>query len=128
VLESDEQPLEIVFAGLLDLTALDANIVDDEFAFRNRSGKIVAQRGQIAGKFLAAFLECHQNAGLAELLRSVDQKARGQQCLAGTGATADESRAAMRPAAVGNFVQALNAGGRFGKLLMRRHGCLRGLL
>jgi hypothetical protein len=34
MLEPDEQALEIVFAGLLDFAALDANVVDDQFALR----------------------------------------------------------------------------------------------
>ena len=53
VLQPDEQPLQVVLAGLLDLAALDAHVVDDELALVDQLVEVVAERGQIAGELLA---------------------------------------------------------------------------
>ena len=46
VVEPDEQPFEIVFAGLLDLGALDADVVDRQALAPDERGEVVAERAR----------------------------------------------------------------------------------
>ena len=43
VLEPDEQAVEVVFAGLLDLAALDVDVVDDQLPLRDEVVQIDAE-------------------------------------------------------------------------------------
>ena len=108
VAEPDEQPFEIVLAGLLDLAAFDADVVDGQFLRRDQLRKVEAERRDVLGDLLAALLEGHEDAGLAELQRAIHQELHGQQRLAAAGAAADERRPAGWQAAAGDLVETAN--------------------
>ena len=65
VVEPDEQALEIVIAGFLDLAALDAHVVDDELLVGDQARHVVAERGDVGGEIIGRLLEAHEDAGLA---------------------------------------------------------------
>ena len=96
VFEAHEQAFEIVFTGLLDLAAIDVDVVDDEFLLRDKRVEVVAQRAHVLREFLGVFLEGHEHAGLGELLRAVHEKADAQQGLAGPGPARHQRGPALR--------------------------------
>ena len=59
------KPFEIVFAGLLDLAAIDVDVVDDELLLRDERVEVVAQRTHVLCEFVRVFLEREQHAGFA---------------------------------------------------------------
>ena len=68
VAEADEQPLEVVVAGLLDLAALDAHVVDDELLrARPASSRSKPSERTFCGQLLGGLLERHEHAGLVVL-------------------------------------------------------------
>ncbi len=111
--EADEQTVQVVFAGLHDLAAIDLHLVDHEFLVGDQCGQIVAQRGDVLGQIGGAFLEAQECAVLAVLLDTSDQELHADQRLAGTGAAADQRGAPAREAAAGDDIQAVDAGGAF---------------
>jgi hypothetical protein len=79
VVEPDKQPFEIVLAGLLDLAALDAIVVDRKLPRLNQLRQIEAQRCDVVGDFIAVLLEREEHAG--------------------SGAAADKRRSSFRQSA-----------------------------
>ena len=79
VVQTDEQPFEIVVAGFLDLAAFHADIVDGQFLRRDQLRKIEAQGGDVFGDLLAAFLEREEDPRLPEPHGAVHQERHGQQ-------------------------------------------------
>ena len=70
VAEPDEQAFEVVLAGLLDLAALDVDVVDaSELPSAISSSRSKPSERDVCGEFLGALLERHEDAGLAELGR-----------------------------------------------------------
>ena len=122
--EADEQTVQVVFAGLHDLAAIDLHLVDHELLVGGQRGQIVAERGDVLGQIGGAFLEAHEGAVLAVLLDAADQELHADQRLAGTGATADQRGAPAREAAAGDDIQAVDAGGAFRELDERWRGRL----
>ena len=59
--------------------------------------------------------------GSSNSRRAADEELHGQQRLAAAGAAADQRGPALGQAAVGDFVQAADAGGAFGDPWPRRH-------
>ena len=112
--EPEEQPLEVVLAGLVDLRALDAHVIDRELLFLDQAIEIEAERAHVLRQFFPRLLEADEDAGLAELRRTAHQELGREQRLAAARAAADQRRPASRQAAVGNFVQTVNTGRRFG--------------
>ena len=113
VAEADKQALEIEFAGLLDLTALDADVVHRELLAADELGQVKAQRGDVVGEFLAGLLEGHKHARLVELPGAAHDKFHGQKGLAAAGGPADQRGPAFGQAAVGDFIQAADAARAF---------------
>ena len=111
--EADEQALQIVFASLLDLTALDADVVHNHFLVTDERGQVKAERGDVIGEFLASFLESHEDAWLVELARAAHNKFGGQKGFAAAGRATNERRPTLWQAAIGDFVKAANASGAF---------------
>src|SRR5262249_50942804 len=112
--EPDEEPLEIVIARLLDLAALDLHVVEHDLLFLDQPRQIEAERRHVLRAPVAALLEAHERAGLAELHRAVDEEANGEERLAAAGSAADEGGPPGRQAARGDLIEAVDTGGRFG--------------
>ena len=55
VFEPHEQALEIVFAGFLDLAAIDVDVVDDELLLRDQRVEVVAERAHVLREFRRRF-------------------------------------------------------------------------
>ena len=119
VVEPDEQALEIVIAGFLDLAALDAHIVDDELLVGDQARHVVAERGDVGGEIVGGLLEAHEDARLAVERHAVDQEGHGEQGLAAAGGAADERRPPGRQAAEHDLVEAVDAGRRLVELRLR---------
>src|SRR4029450_2083204 len=88
--EADEEPLEIVVARLLDLAALDPDVVEHDLLLLDQPRQVEAERRHVLRELVAALLEAHEHARLAELHRAVDEEADGEERLAAAGSAADE--------------------------------------
>ncbi len=119
VAEPDEEPLEIVVAGLLDLAALDADVVEDDFLVLDQSRKIEAQGGDVLRQLIRAFLEAHEHARLVESSRAMNEEADSEQSFAAPGSATHERGSTRWQSAAGNFVETFNAGRSFGQLRHR---------
>jgi hypothetical protein len=64
--EPHEQALEVVFAGLLDLAALDVDMVDGQSFLTDQIFEIEAQGGDVLGQLFGRLLKGHEDARLAE--------------------------------------------------------------
>ena len=113
--QPDEQPFQVVLARLLDLAALDVDEVEHQFLLRDQRLEIMPERGEVRRQLLGVLLEGHEDARLAELHRAAHEEFHGQQRLAAAGAAAQERRPPLGQAAAGEFIQSLDAGGRFGQ-------------
>jgi len=118
--EPDEQSLEIVLAGLLDLAALDADVVDRQLLLVDQGAEVEAERRHVTRHLLGVLFEGEEHAGLVELQRAIHQEGERQQGLAGSRPTADERRPVLRQSAAGDFVEAADAGQCFRELTTRR--------
>src|SRR5262249_41724459 len=116
VAQADEQALEIVVAGLLDLVALDAHVIEDDPLLADEPGEIEAEGRDVLSQFVGALLEAHEHARLIELRRAMDQEAEGKQCLAAAGSAADERGPPRRESASRDLVETFNPGGSFRQL------------
>ena len=117
--EADEQALEVVLAGLLDLATLDPHVVDQQSLLGDQARYVVAERGDIGSEVFRAFLEAHQHAGLAKLPRTVDQEGHGKERFAAAGTAADQGRPPLRQPAKGDRVEAVDPGRCLGQGLRR---------
>jgi hypothetical protein len=115
VAEADEKAAEVVLARLLDLGALDADVVDQQLPARDELFEIEAERADVLDQLLGGLLERHEHAGLAELGRPAHQQLHREQRLAAAGAAAHQRRPAARQAAAGDLVEAGDAGRGLGK-------------
>ena len=114
VAEPDEKSLQVVVAGLLDLAALDADMVDGDEAGGDQAGQVVAERGDVLRKVLAALLEAHEHARLVEPQPAVQQERHGEQRFAAPGLAADQRRPSGGQPAQGDLVETGNPGRCFG--------------
>jgi hypothetical protein len=117
--EPDEETLQIVVAGLLDLAALDPDVVEHDLLLLDERRQVVAERGDVLGELVVALLEAHEDAGLVELGRAVDEEAHGEEGFAAAGAAADQGGPAGRQASSRDLIEAVDTGGRFWQV---RHG------
>ena len=102
------KPFEVVFAGFLDLAAIDVDVVDEQLFLRDQLVEVVAQRAHVLRKLGGVFLERQQHAGLAVMLRAVHEEADAEQCLAGSGAAGDERGSSLGKSAIGDVVEPRN--------------------
>ena len=107
---SDEQALEVVFAALLDLRALDADVVDHQLVLTDQPLEIEAQRRHVRRQLPGGLLEAHEHARLVVLEDAAHQEFGGEQGLAAARAAAHQRGTAARQAAAGDLVEALDAG------------------
>ena len=115
VAETDEEPFEIVLAGLLDLAAFDMDVIEQDHFLRGELVQIEAERADVGCEFGGVFLEHHEHARLAELCRTAHEEFHGEHRLAAPRGAADERGPPRRQTAAGDLVKALNAGGGLGQ-------------
>src|SRR6185295_18591193 len=115
VVEPDEQALQVVLAGLLDLAALHPHVVDGQLLPRLQRREVEAQGRHVGGQLLGRLLERHEDAVLAVLEGAADQELHGEERLAAAGAAADQRGAAARQPAAGELIQPPDAGWRLGQ-------------
>jgi hypothetical protein len=120
VVESDEQPLQVILAALLDFTALNVDIVDRNFFASDKTCQIKSERRDIGLQLRLCLLKGHEYARLAELRRAAHEEFRGQQRLATTRAAADQGGPPARQPAAGDFIESLDARRALGQLSSRR--------
>ena len=78
VVESDEQPLQVILAALLDFTALNVDIVDRNFFASDKTCQIKSERRDIGLQLRLCLLKGHEYARLAELRRAAHEEFRGK--------------------------------------------------
>ena len=111
--EPDEQPLQVVLAGVLKLAFLDMHVVERQLFPGHQIVQVEAQGGEVFGQLVGLLLEGHEDAGLAELGSPAHQELHGKQRLPAAGAAADQGRPPLGEPAPGYLVQSLDPGGRF---------------
>ena len=116
VIQPDEQPFQVVLAGLLDLTALDVDVVEHEFLAPDQTRQIESERRDVALQLRGRLLESHEHARLAELRGAAHEKLRGEQRLAAPRAAADQRGPPARQSTARDFVETLDARGALGQL------------
>src|SRR5690606_4190166 len=104
-----------VLAALLDLAAVDVDVIDAEQPPLFQVVQVEAEGCDILDQVLLALLEGDEDARLAVVERAADQEVQAEQRLATARAAAEESRPPCGQAASGDFVQPGDAGGRLGK-------------
>ena len=114
--EPDEEALQIEVTALRDRTAFHMNEVQRQHAPMHELVQVKTQRGNVLGQVRGRLFERHEHARLAKTHSAMDQELHAQQCLAASGATTDERGAPQGHTATGQLVEALDAGGGFGKL------------
>ena len=124
--QTDEQPLEIVLAGLEKLISVEDDVLDGKPLAADQPAEIEAQRERILREVIGALLEAHEHAGLAEIARASRQELDAQQGLAGARSAADQRRTTSRQATIGDLVQPADAGRAFGQGLGRQKASLLG--
>ena len=88
--QPDEQSFEVVLAGLLDLAALDVNVVDRQLLLRDQVIEIEAERTRRFCQFLGGLLEGHEHARLIVLHGAAHEEFDCQQRLAAARAAAHQ--------------------------------------
>jgi hypothetical protein len=125
--ESDEQSFQVVLASLLDLAALDVDVIDEQLVFPDELVEVEAQGADVLGKFLGSLLEGEEGPRFAEHRRAAKEKLHRQDRLTAAGAAADEGGPAARQAAAGDFVEAGDTGRHLGQALRRCRSVVVGL-
>ena len=115
VAEADEQRLEVILAGLGQLGAVDANVLDPQQAALGEAGQIPTERGGVLVQLELGLLEADEYPWLPELGRARHQELQGEQALAGTGSAAHERNPPARKPAEGDLVEASYPGRRLGE-------------
>src|SRR5512146_2489906 len=118
-IEAHEQALEIVLAGLLDLAAIDVDVIDGELPLRDQCRQIEPERGHVAGEVAGALLEADEHAGLVAVPRAVHEEAQPHQRLAGARPSAHERRTPSGQPAPGDLVQAADTARGFLELALK---------
>lgn len=116
MIEADEQAFEVVVAGLLDLAAIELDVVDDQPVGGYQAFEVVAERGDVGGQVGRMFLERHEDTGLTVGLCAADQEGHGEQGLAAARRPAQQGGTAGGNAAAGDLVETGDAAPRLGQL------------
>jgi hypothetical protein len=103
--QPDEEPFEVVLAGLRDLAALDVHVIDDDLVLGDEGVEIESQRADVLSQLLGRLLERHEDARLAEFHGAADDVFKGEQRLPASGRAADERGAAARKSPRGDLVE-----------------------
>ena len=105
--KADEEAVEVVFPGLLDLASLNVDMVDQKPFGGSEAIEVKPQGGHILGQFLGGLLKGHEDPRLIILGSAPDEKLHGKKSLAAAGSTADQRRPALGQPAICDFVQTL---------------------
>ena len=114
--EADEQALEVVLAGLLDLAALDVDEVERDLLLPHQLVEVEAERAHVRGQLGRALLEGHEHARLVHRRRAADDELGREHGLAAARAAADQRRPAARQAAAGDVVETRDSGPGLGQI------------
>ena len=96
VLEPDEQPLEVVLAGLGNFVRVDMNVIDRQLALADKFIEIEIKRSGVDDQLVFGFLEGDENARFPIVADAVDEKFDGEHGLAASCAAANERRTSAR--------------------------------
>jgi hypothetical protein len=122
VIQPDEQSLEVVVAGFLDLAAVQLHVVYDQPVAGDQPVEVVAQGCDVRREVDGVLLEGHEDAGFVMLLRARDQEGHGEQGLAAARSAAQQGGPAGRHAAARDLVEAGDTGRSLGQFLqIHRH-------
>ncbi len=125
--QPDEQPFQVILAGLRDFTALDVDVVEHNLLAPDQARQIKSERRDVGLQLRFRLLEGHEHARLVELHRAAHEEFHGQQRLAAPRAAADQRRPPARQPAAGDFVETLDARGALGQMSRRGGGFGNGL-
>jgi hypothetical protein len=106
----------------MDFTALDVNVLEQDFLAPHQTRQIKPKRLDVGLQFRVRFLERHEYARLAELRGAAHQEFRGKEGLAATRPAANQRGPPARQTAAGNFVETLDARGALGQMSFWRGG------
>jgi hypothetical protein len=115
MMDPDEQAFQIVFAALFVLGPFKMKVLDPNLLTSDKVIQIEPQRRHVCREFLLRFLERHENARFVVLRGSTDKELHGKEGLPAARAPAYKRRPAFRQPPARDFVESLNARGRFGK-------------
>jgi len=118
--QADEQPFEIVIAGLVDFAVLGPHEFDCETLPLDELVHVEPKGRDILQKLPLLFFERDEESRLMELHCAAEQELHAEECLAAAGPAGHQRRAPLRQAAAGDFVQPTNAGRRFGEMGQRQ--------
>src|SRR3954466_12217305 len=104
-----EEAFQIVFARLFDFAALNTHIFEFDFFLRNELLDVETYALDIGYDFLRPFLEHHEYASFAVLRGAAHKELHGEHCFAAACRPADKRRSSLRQAALGDFIQSLDA-------------------
>jgi hypothetical protein len=110
VIETHEEALEIVFAGFLDLAAVDVDVIDEELFLLAELVEVVSQRAHVGGELLRVLLEREQHAGLAVAQRAFDEKADAEEGFARARTPGDQRGSARGESAIRDVIESWNPG------------------
>ena len=114
VIEADEQSFQVILAGLMNFTAFDVDVFEENFFAPHQARQIKSERRDVGLQLGARLLEGHEHARLAELRCAAREEFRGEQRLAATRAATHQRGPPARQSASGDFVKTLDARGTLG--------------
>jgi hypothetical protein len=114
VAQPHEQAAEVVVAGLVDLAALDAHVVDQDALAPLELRQVHPERADVLGQLFPRLLEAHEDAGLPEARCAVHQELEREEGLAAARAATDQRWPSDGEAPARDLVQPLDARRRFG--------------
>src|ERR1700674_4340554 len=110
---SDEEAIEIILPGFRNLAPRDVHVVQEQFLIGHQAIQVETQRSGVLGQVRDRFLERHEHAGFVVLCGAPNQELQSEQCLSGTGASADKSGAPGWQSSPRDFVKPLDSGRSF---------------
>jgi hypothetical protein len=111
IAQPDEQPLRDRIRRLLDLAALDSDVVEQQSLVRHELVEIEAERPDVLGQLFGGLLEGHEHTGFTKLGCAAHQELHREERLATAGPTAHERRPAARQPSAGDLVEPGDSGG-----------------
>ena len=113
VAEPDEEAVEVVLARLLDLAALDVDVIDGELLLSESSFRSKPSEATFFVSSSAVSSKAMKTPGSLYSSRAVDEELHGEQRLAGACRACDEGRPPLGQTASGDLVETLDACRRF---------------
>jgi hypothetical protein len=107
------ESIEIVFARLSDLGALDLDVVDGDLLLGDQLLDVVVERTDVLDEVFGLLFEGQEDTGLVVFDHAIVKEGHGEQRLAAACRAAQQRRPSLREPAVSNLVEAANAGRGF---------------